>query len=181
MIQDRTGNVHGGQEEDFPFAASLSTFCQTGEESQGRLPDDSLSPVRVPQVPEARCVLETTPPPEDAATITTDQPRDELDALFGRVRPNERGKSNQISNHDEPKATSTLSIGLRDGASKTSAVLIGDGGASWRRKALRRAQQRATEEGRALDDEVKQRFDSIAVLSSAQLFWHICEYSEGLL
>jgi hypothetical protein len=35
---------------------------------------------------------------------------------------------------------------------------VGDGGASWRMKALRRAQERAAQEGRTLDAVVQERW-----------------------
>jgi hypothetical protein len=130
----------------------------------------SLSPVRVFQDEEARDILETTPPPEDAASAAAGPPGDDFDALFSRVRPNESGRNKQASGQGEGNAAPAPVIGLCDRGEglKPSAVMVGDGGASWRLKALKRAQQRAADEGRRLDDEVQQRFESISALSSAR-------------
>ncbi|BFI32110.1 hypothetical protein AXG93_1520s1150 [Marchantia polymorpha subsp. ruderalis] len=44
---------------------------------------------------------------------------------------------------------------------------IGDGGASWRLKALKRAQEQAAREGRQLDEVVEERWGSLATLTSS--------------
>ncbi|KAG6556722.1 hypothetical protein Mapa_001665 [Marchantia paleacea] len=44
---------------------------------------------------------------------------------------------------------------------------IGDGGASWRLKALKRAQEQAAREGRKLDEVVEERWGSLATLTSS--------------
>ena len=46
-------------------------------------------------------------------------------------------------------------------------VTVGDGGVSWRMKALKRAQERAAAEGRPLDDVVKERWGSLAHVTAS--------------
>lgn len=56
-------------------------------------------------------------------------------------------------------------------AAKTSGIIatakVGDGGASWRMKALKRAQAAAAEEGRSVNEVVAQRFDSLKALTAS--------------
>jgi len=53
------------------------------------------------------------------------------------------------------------------GAAKAAAPLVGDGGASWRLKALKRAQERAAAGGRELDEEVRDRHASVGALAGS--------------
>lgn len=46
-----------------------------------------------------------------------------------------------------------------------SSAVVGDGGASWRLKALKRAQEQAAREGRMLDDIVEERWGSVGQLA----------------
>ena len=55
------------------------------------------------------------------------------------------------------------------GSSVSQRGIVGDGGASWRLKALRRAQERAAEEGRDLGDEVRTRHASVGALAGSIL------------
>ena len=56
-------------------------------------------------------------------------------------------------------------------AAKTSGIIatakVGDGGASWRMKALKRAQEAAAEEGRSVNEVVSQRFGSLKQLTAS--------------
>ncbi|CAI0543354.1 unnamed protein product [Linum tenue] len=53
----------------------------------------------------------------------------------------------------------------RSGDRLPSSAVVGDGGASWRLKALKRAQEQAAREGRKLDEVVKERWDSLGQLA----------------
>ncbi|KAJ7526108.1 hypothetical protein O6H91_17G082000 [Diphasiastrum complanatum] len=53
------------------------------------------------------------------------------------------------------------------GASLQRPPAIGDGGASWRLKALKRAQEQAAREGRKLDEVVEERWGSLGALTSS--------------
>lgn len=58
----------------------------------------------------------------------------------------------------------------KEGASKSGIIptaKVGDGGASWRLKALRRAQAAAAEEGRSVNDIVSERFSSLKDLTAS--------------
>lgn len=48
---------------------------------------------------------------------------------------------------------------------KAPTASVGDGGASWRLKALKRAQALAEEEGRSVNDVVSERHESLAKLT----------------
>ena len=48
-----------------------------------------------------------------------------------------------------------------------STASIGDGGASWRLKALKRAQSAAQEEGRSVNEIVSERFNSLRDLTAS--------------
>lgn len=48
---------------------------------------------------------------------------------------------------------------LLKGTSSTPLKVVGDGGASWRARALRRAKESAAEEGKELDEVIKERFN----------------------
>lgn len=56
----------------------------------------------------------------------------------------------------------------RGNARASGQSVIGDGGASWRLKALRRAQAQAAEEGKSLDSLVSERFGSLDALTYAE-------------
>ena len=55
-----------------------------------------------------------------------------------------------------PKTNALLTAGASGG--------VGDGGASWRLKALRRAKERAAEEGKSLSEVVSDRWGSVSDL-----------------
>lgn len=55
----------------------------------------------------------------------------------------------------------------RRGGREKSAVGIGDGGASWRMKALKRAQEAAAREGKNLNEVVQERWDSLGQLTAS--------------
>ncbi|KAL5542163.1 hypothetical protein UlMin_009873 [Ulmus minor] len=57
---------------------------------------------------------------------------------------------------DEPKAGSSKLL---------SSTVVGDGGASWRLKALKRAQEQAAREGKKLDEVVEERWGSLGQLT----------------
>ena len=120
-----------------------------------------LSPVRVREEAGGRGVLETTPPPDDAAAAAAPQ-GDELDALLGpaiaRERPGRKDDKGAAEAAPEPV------VGLQSRGSTLTAetVVIGDGGASWRRRAQQRSRQRAAEEGRSVDDGALQRSERAA-------------------
>jgi len=54
--------------------------------------------------------------------------------------------------------------GATNAVASTSAPVVGDGGASWRLKALRRAQERAVAEGRRVDEVVSEHWGSVGEL-----------------
>ena len=69
------------------------------------------------------------------------------------------GKPTEEAEAERPKlapGAALLSAGKSGG--------VGDGGASWRLKALRRAKERAAEEGKSLADVVGDRWGSVAQL-----------------
>lgn len=95
------------------------------------------------------------------------QQPDEFDKIFGTAEPRTRPGSKK----DEPARPSApeLQPGLHArgdaaAAAPDGAPVVGDGGASWRMKALKRAQQRADAEGRSLDAEVRERYTSASEL-----------------
>ncbi|KAK4263903.1 hypothetical protein QN277_029257 [Acacia crassicarpa] len=60
------------------------------------------------------------------------------------------------------------SDGVNVGANKLlSSSLVGDGGASWRLKAMKRAQEQAAREGRRLDEVVEERWGSLGDLTTS--------------
>ncbi|QDZ26000.1 hypothetical protein HOP50_20g85510 [Chloropicon primus] len=73
----------------------------------------------------------------------------------------------------EKKEDASASVGLRNmggeggGAKQRGSGPPGDGGASWRLKAMRRAAERAEREGRSVSDVVEERFGSDLKASSA--------------
>ena len=92
---------------------------------------------------------------------------DDFDHLFGDAVPRDRPSKMAA----QPPAAPELKPGLQSRGSTLNAGtgVVGDGGASWRLKALKRAQQRSAQEGRSLDDDVRQRFESVAALTRAHL------------
>lgn len=113
--------------------------------------------MRVPDEPGGRAVLETTPPPETAEPAAATMQGDELDALLGpakaRDRPGRKGDEESAA----PAAAPVIGLQSRGSALKAAPAVVGDGGASWRRRAQQRSRQRAAEEGRSVDDGVLQR------------------------
>lgn len=57
------------------------------------------------------------------------------------------------------------SEGTKTGGSQLLSTAVGDGGASWRLKALRRAQEQAEREGRKLDEVAAERWGSLSQLA----------------
>ncbi|KAI7995657.1 CWF19-like protein 2 [Camellia lanceoleosa] len=51
--------------------------------------------------------------------------------------------------------------GTKAGRNQPSSHVVGDGGASWRLKALKRAQEQAAREGMALEEVVGERWGSL--------------------
>ncbi|KAG8370348.1 hypothetical protein BUALT_Bualt14G0107600 [Buddleja alternifolia] len=59
------------------------------------------------------------------------------------------------------------SAGMKAGKKQLLSTAVGDGGASWRLKALKRAQEQAAREGRNLQEVVEERWDSMGHLAAS--------------
>ena len=132
---------------------------QAAHDSPSKSPSGSLSPVRVTG-------QETTHPDTDAASHAKHAaPRDEFDELFGDAKPRERPSQQQKQAGQSSAPEPQPGLQQRGSTLAASTTVVGDGGASWRMKALKRAQQRAAEESRPLDEDVQRRFDSVGALT----------------
>jgi hypothetical protein len=144
-----------------PGSADIDAGSPEAQNSQ------ELSPVRVGAAHNAATGLETTPPP---GSQPAQQEPDEFDALFGAAEPRKRpAQQEKECAAAAQRNAPDVEVGLQQRGSTLAAPAgaVGDGGASWRMKALKRAQQRAADEGRPLDAEVRQRFESAAALTGA--------------
>ncbi|XP_060178775.1 uncharacterized protein LOC132608970 [Lycium barbarum] len=105
-------------------------------------PKDNMD--KIPE-PASNCSAEETP----AEEVTKVNPR-ELNPYL---------KDGGSGYPDDPEGTKS------GGSQLLSTTAVGDGGASWRLKALRRAQEQADREGRKLDEVAAERWGSISQLA----------------
>jgi hypothetical protein len=152
---------HKRKESQKPPHAHSSHSEGSPQSNHGSTP----SPVRVTNSADTALpfALEGTPQP---STTAAEHPADEFDAIFGAAVP--RVRPAQVSANAKAAASlPEVKVGLQQRGSTldTPPAIVGDGGASWRMKALKRSQKRAAEEGRPLDEDVQQRFESVAALT----------------
>lgn len=178
---------HKGRSGDGTGEADTNRSHSPQASPGNNTPVPDLSPVRIPPPSSAPTALDTTPthsadgtataPSTDAATDSAAPAADEFAGIFGaaqaRVRPHEAAKAAAAA---AKAAAPADHIGLRVPGSADpptggpgGPLGVGDGGASWRMKALKRAQERAAAEGGSVAEEVQKRFASLGDLTGAPL------------
>ena len=100
------------------------------------------------------------------ASKSTDRREDGRGAAAERKRREDEARVAKIvaSRELNPEMRGGDGGGATNAVASTSAHVVGDGGASWRLKALRRAQERAVAEGRRVDEVVSEHWGSVGEL-----------------
>ena len=115
-----------------------------------------LAPPRRPKLP-------TTAEPSEAEDVSQSSRKanksEEEEASYTKVKElNPYWKNGGSGLPTDAVTTKDDNAAVASSSQQGRAPGVGDGGASWRAKALLRARQRAKEEGRSLDDVVQERW-----------------------
>eukprot|EP00727_Mastigamoeba_balamuthi_P005807 m51a1_g1846 hypothetical protein (790) ;mRNA; f:583903-586342 len=117
----------------------------------------------------------TAPPPPSAGALALARAREE-EAQQRAEREREEAERQQSATRSRVRELNPYWAAGGEGLPPASAGAegdaqgaagVGDGGAGWRARALTRARERAREEGRQLDDVVRERWESVAELEKA--------------
>ncbi|KAF8401823.1 hypothetical protein HHK36_012769 [Tetracentron sinense] len=101
--------------------------------------------------------------PERKLTPTNDPPPIELQVEEQIKKPNTRELNPYLKDNGSGYPEDVDQA--KSGGNQLSSSVVGDGGASWRLKALKRAQEQAAREGRKLDKVVEERWGSLGQLA----------------